>query len=160
MLRAIAALMTVLALGLHFGLTARNREAAAAASDEFRRVREEKREVAQGLARKLRLEDARRRTGRLVPSESGVTPARAARLQVVRSLQGSGLSRVRLGVTPSARPPVAVSVRLTGEGSFEEVVRLAGDVARPGSGLLFQKVGLQTSDDRVGLLLQAAGLGQ
>jgi hypothetical protein len=77
---------------------------------------------------------------------------------VGRSLEGSGVSRVRLGVSQGTRPPLVVSVRLSGEGSFDDVLKLAGEVVRPGSGLLLEQVALQTGGDRVGLRLDAVGV--
>jgi hypothetical protein len=53
-----------------------------------------------------------------------------------------------------------VKVHLTGEGSFEDVLRFAGQVAGPGTGLLLEQVQLETQQDRVGLSLQALGLGR
>lgn len=157
-----AALLVLAALGVHLGFTARYRAQAASSADDFRRVRDQRREVNSRLAQKVRLEDAQRRAGRLpAEGERGpLTPARAARLQVVRSLQGSGIERVHLGVAPAPRSPQSVNVRLSGEGSFEDVVRFAGEVARPGSGLLLQQVALDTQQDRVGLSLEAMGLGR
>jgi hypothetical protein len=160
--RVAAGLIALVAAGVHLGLTTRYRAEAAAAADEFRQVRDERRRVAGQLGQKLRLEDAQRRAGRLPAEGEGgpLTPARAARLQVVRSLEGSGIERVRLGVAPALLPPKTVNVRLRGEGSFEDVVRFAGQVARPGSGLLLQEVALDTRQDRVGLSLDAMGLGR
>jgi hypothetical protein len=158
--RVVAALLALLAIAVHVGLTVRYRAQAAAAADEYRKVRDERRQVGARLALKLRLEDAQRRAGRLPAAEGGITPARAARLQVVRTLEGSGVSRVRLGVSPAVRIPQSVNVRLTGEGSFEDVVRFAGEIVRPGSGLLLQQVELANQDERVGLSLEALGLGR
>jgi hypothetical protein len=158
--RLAAALLALAALGVHLGFTSRYRAQASAAADEFRQVRDERRQVGSRLAQKVRLEDAQRRAGRLPAAEGGVTPTRAARLQVVRTLEGSGVSRVRLGVSPVLRSPLAVNVRLTGEGSFEDVLKFAGDIARPGSGLLLQQVGLETQNERVALSLDAMGLGR
>jgi hypothetical protein len=160
--RLVAGLLVLAAAAVHLGLTTRYRAQAAAAADEFRQVRDERRRVAARLAQKMRLEDARRRAGQLpAEGERGpLTPARAARLQIVRSLEGSGMERVRLGVAPSLLPPQSVKVRFTGEGSFEDVVRFAGHVARPGSGFLLQEVALDTRQDRVGLSLEAMGLGR
>jgi hypothetical protein len=157
-----AGLLVLAAVGVHVGLTTRYRFEAAAAADEFRQVREERRKVAVRLAKTVRLEDAQRRAGRLpAEGERGpLTPARAARLQVVRSLEGSGIERVRLGVAPALVVPQSVSVRLRGEGSFEDVVRFAGHIARPGSGLLLELVALDTRQERVGLSLEAMGLGR
>ena len=156
----LAALLALAAVAVYAGLTSRYRAQAAAAADEFRQVRDQRRQVASRLAQKQRLEDAQERTGRLPAIEGVTTPARAARLQIVRSLEGSGVSRVRLGVAPVARPPQAVSVRLKGEGTFEDVLRFAGHVVRPGSGLLLQQVELQNQEERVGLSLEALGLGR
>jgi hypothetical protein len=155
-----AAVLALAALGVHVGLTVRYRAQGAAAADDFRRLRDERRQVASRVAQKTRLEDAQRRAGRLPDAEGGLTPARAARLQVVRSLEGSGITRVRLGVSPGTRAPQAVSVRLTGEGSFEDVLRFSGAVVRPGSGLLLRQVALDTQDERVGLSLEAVGLAR
>lgn len=156
----LAGLLALAALAVHVGLTTRYRAQASASADQYRQVRDERRLVGSRLALELRLEDAQRRTGRLPAADPGLTPARAARLQVVRSLEGSGVSRVRLGVAPTPREPLLVNVRLTGEGSFEDVLRFAGQVVRPGSGLLLQEVALDTQDERVGLSLEAVGLGR
>ena len=158
--RVAAAVLALAALAVHLGLTSRYRTQAAAAADEFRQVRDERKQVGSRLAHKLRLEDAQRRAGQLPTAQGGLTPTRAARLQVVRSLQGSGVSRVHLGVAPAPRSPQAVNVRLTGEGSFEDVLRFAGHIVRPGSGLLLQDVALQNQDERVALVLEAVGVAR
>ncbi len=158
--RLAAALLALAAVGVHLGLTSRYRAEAAASADEFRRVRDERRTVGTRLAQKLRLEDAQRRAGHLPAAEGGLTPTRAARLQVVRTLEGSGMRAVRLGVTPEARSPRSVKVQLTGEGSFEDVLRFAGVIAGPGTGLLLEQVQLDHQQDHVGLSLEALGLGR
>ena len=160
--RLVAGLIVLASAAVHLGLTTRYRAEAAAAADEFRQVREERRRVAARLAEKTRLEDARRRAGELpAEGERGpLTPARAARLQIVRSLEGSGMERVRLGVAPAVLPARSVKVRFSGEGSFEDVVRFSGHGARAGSGLLLQEVALDTREDRVALSLEAMGLGR
>ena len=160
--RVAAGLLVLAAVAVHLGLTTRYRAEASSSADEFRQVRDERRRVAGQLARSLRLEDAQRRAGRLPAQGEGgpLTPARAARLQVVRSLEGSGIEHVRFGVAPALVRPQAVNVKLKGEGSFEDVVRFAGHVARPGSGFLLQQVALDTQRERVGLSLEALGLGQ
>lgn len=154
--RALAALLALAALGVHFGLTATYRARAERAADEYRRVRDERRQITSRVAQAVRLQDAQRRARRLPAAGIELTPARAARLQVVRSLEGSGIQRVRLGVAPGR---LAASVRLTGEGSFDDVVRFAGEVVRPGSGLLLRQVALQAKAEAVGLTLEADGVG-
>lgn len=159
-LRLVAGGLALAALGVHFGVVARQQGRATVAAEEYRRLRDERQQVAGRLAQKARLEDAQRRAGRLPSRDGALTPARAARLQVVKALAGSGVSNVRLGVAPAVRPPLAVSVRLSGEGSFDDVLRLAGGVAGPGSGLLLQQVAIETRDSRVGLSMDAVGVGQ
>ena len=158
--RLAAALLVLAAVGVHLGLTSAYRAEAAAAADDFRRVRDERRTIGTRLAQKLRLEDAQRRAGHLPAAEAGLTPTRAARLQVVRTLEGSGMRGVRLGVTPEARSPRSVRVHLTGEGSFEDVLRFAGQMAGPGTGLLLEQVELDTQQDLVGLSIDAMGLAR
>jgi hypothetical protein len=155
--RLVAGGLALAALVVHFGLAVRYREQASAAADAFRRLRDERHKVSGRLAQEQRLEDAQRRAGRLTTTEGSPTPTRAARLQVLRSLEGSGVTQVRLGVSPAGRP-LSVNVRLSGEGSYDEVVKLSGDVARAGTGLLLQQVALENREDRVILSLEAVGL--
>jgi hypothetical protein len=157
--RLLAGALALAAVLVQFGLAAPFRLRASASADEFRRVRDERQQVAVRLAQKVRLEEAQRRTGRLPAADGARTPTRAARQHVVNALADSGVSRVRLGVTPSARPPLAVTVRLTGEGGFDDVVKLTGTIAGAGTGLLLQQVAFETRDARVGLTLEAVGVG-
>jgi hypothetical protein len=158
--RLVASALALAALGVHFGLVARQEGRAAMATDDYRRLRDERQQVAGRLARQARLENAQRRAGRLPNRDGALTPARAARLQIVKTLAGSGVSNVRIGVAPAGRPPLAVSVHLSGEGSFDDVLKLTGGVAGPGSGLLLQQVALEARDTRVSVSMDAVGVAQ
>src|SRR5439155_544823 len=65
---------------------------------------------------------------------------------------------VRLGVRPG-RPPASAAVALSAEGSFADVMSLARELSRAGRGLVLGRVRLEARSSRVGLDLEASGLG-
>jgi hypothetical protein len=157
-MRLLAAVLAVAAAAVHFAWTRPFRAESAAAGDEYRRLRDEKREATAALAQAARLADATSRVG-VVPGVTEGAPApRAARRLVVRALAASGVSTVRLRVAPG-RPPVAATVHLTGAGSLQEVAALAGELARPGNGLVLTAVSLTPRDGSVQLSFDAMALG-
>lgn len=82
---------------------------------------------------------------------------REIRRGVVDLVTRARVSAVRLGVRPG-RSPAAAAVSLSAEGSFADVVRLTGELARAGGGLVFERVRLASHAPRVGLDVQASGL--
>ena len=65
---------------------------------------------------------------------------------------------MRLGVRPG-RPPASASVALSAEGSFADVMSLTGELSRAGRGLVLDRVRLNARSSRVGLDVEALGLG-
>ena len=154
----VAALLLLAALAVHFAWTRPFRAKASAAAEEYRRVRDERRQAAADLARDARLAAAPARVG-VVPGASQSTPARAARRLMVDALAASGVANVKLQVTPSLRAPVGATVRLTGFGSLDDVARFTGELARPGNGLVLSSVGLVPRDGAVALSFEAVAMG-
>jgi hypothetical protein len=158
-LRLLASLLLLAALAVHVAWTRRFRAEAAAAAEEYRRVRDERRLAAAELAREARLAAATGRVG-VVPGTSPGTPAaRAARRLVVGALASSGVATVRLRVTPGGGAPVGASVHLNGIGSLDDVARFTGELARPGNGLVLQSIALVPRGGAVELSFGALALG-
>jgi hypothetical protein len=158
-MRLLAGLLALSALAVHIGFTSRFRAQAGAAADDFRRLRDERRQLTQRLDQRSRLHEAQRRAGRLAAEGGGQASVRAARISVVESLRDSGVEHVRLGVQPVTRGPLVATLRLTAEGAFDDVVRFAGHVVRPGTGLVLSRASLHTQPPGVVLSLEAVGLG-
>jgi hypothetical protein len=157
--RVAAALLLLAALAVHVAWTRRFRAEAAAAAEEYRRVRDERRQAVADLAREARLAAAPARVG-VVPGASQATPpARAARRLVVDALASSGVANVKLRVTPAVRAEAGASVHLTGVGSLDDVARFTGELARPGNGLVLSAVGLVPRDGEVALSFEALAIG-
>jgi hypothetical protein len=136
------------------------RRQAEVAADEYRRARDEARDIRTRLARLERRDAAHARaatalSGAATPGET----VRVVRRSVVQSLQGAHVSAVRLGVQ-AARPPFAARVRLSAEGPLEDVVTLAGRVSRPESGVILERVRFAPRADRVILDLEAVALAR
>jgi hypothetical protein len=115
---------------------------AAAAADEYRKTRDERREVRTRLARLQRREAVQRHAAQVIPA--GATPGdtvRAVRRVVVQTVASAGLSGVRLGVRPG-RAPVLAEVHLSTEGPFGDVVRLCGLLTRGETGLVLSQLRL------------------
>ena len=138
-----AVILLMVAAAIYAGLALPARRAAAEAGDEYRRARERRREAFGRLARIERLEAARQRAAASVTASPAATQAGSApvalRRSVLASLEGSGASNVRLAVH-AGRRPVAATFQLSARGPFLEAVRLAGHVARPGTGIVLQSV--------------------
>jgi hypothetical protein len=158
--RPAALLLAATAAVVYFGLALPARRAAADLGDEYRRIRERRREAAQRLSR-----TEREGLGRLVRRTQASTrepPTDALmslRRSVLKSIQASGVSNVRLSVNPG-RGPVAGTVHLSAEGRFDEVVSLSGAVAPPGSGIVLARVRISPAADTIALDLDALSLGE
>jgi hypothetical protein len=111
---------------------ARERDAYAAARRE--------RQQAQARLAPLEHRDRARRQAAAALAGAGQAeggPAAAVRRGVLATADRAGATRVRLGVRPGAGE---VSVRLAASASYADAVRLPGDVARPETGLVLQRV--------------------
>jgi hypothetical protein len=156
--RWIAAVLVAVGIVLYAAVAVPMRRQAEAAADDYRRARDEARDMRARLARLERRDAAHLRVASAL---AGATPAgtvRTVRRSVVQTLQNARVSGVRLGVT-AARAPYAARVHLSAVGSFPEVVALAGLVARPDTGVVLERVRLGPRGDGVTLDLDGVTLG-
>jgi len=150
--------LLALAAILYLAGAARFDSQAGSASDEYRQARDQRREVRSRLAELERRAAARARaTAVLAAARSAPSGVREIRRGVVDLVTRSRVSAVRLGVRPG-RPPASAAVALSAEGSFADVVRLTAELARAGSGLVFERVRLVSHAPRVGLDVEASGV--
>lgn len=150
----LVALPWLTALLLHVGVSVPVRANARVAADGFRDARRERRHLETRLASLERRESARQRAALAFSSSGSEGTVGAVRRAVVTALDGAPVSGVKLGVRPM-RAPRGAGVRLVVEGPFAEVLRLAGQLARAGSGLILEQVRLSRRPGRVALELQA-----
>jgi hypothetical protein len=156
--RVLALALLLATVAVYAGLTLPLQRKAAAAADAYRRARDERREARARLDEAQRRESALRRAApaagaSALPSD----PVGRTRHGIVASLEGAGLSGVRLAVRP-ASPPAAALIRLGGEGAFADVVRLTGELVRPGTGVVLERCQLSGHDSRLAVRLEGVGL--
>jgi hypothetical protein len=154
----VALTLLLATAAVYAGLTLPLQRKAAAAADAYRRARDERREA------RARLDEAQRRESalrRAAPAAGAAAvprdPVGQTRHGIVASLEGAGLSGVRLAVRP-ASPPAAALIRLGAEGDFADVVRLTGELVRPGTGVVLERFQLNGQDSRVAVRLEGVGL--
>ncbi|MBI3931851.1 MAG: hypothetical protein HY317_00420 [Acidobacteria bacterium] len=154
--RRVAAALLVLSGALWLGVARPARREAEAARQEHRRLLEARRQ-ARSRVERLESSDAahRRAAGALAAGGNAVT---ALRRWVLDALQGAPVRGVRLEVRP-APPPAAVSLHLAAEGPSGDVLLVAGEIARPGGGLVLDTVRLTRTPGGLLLGLDALGLG-
>lgn len=155
----LAAALALAAVGLHYGVSEPARLESARASDEHRRLRDERRELMRRLQPLERHEAARARAvAALVatPLPKAWEP-QLMRRSVLARLGERPLRGVRVAVRPS-RGASAASVSLTCEGELREVLSLVTDLVRPGSGLVLDRVRLGATPGGVQLELDAEGV--
>jgi type II secretory pathway component PulM len=158
--RWIGLALLAAAIVLYVGVARPAQREAAAAGDEYRRARDERRDARARLQRLERRVPALRAADAAAPAPAAPGErVRVVRRAVVRTVEEAGLSPVRLSVRPG-RPPAEVSVQLGAEGSFDEVVRFGGLVARPETGIVLQAFRLAPGHGRVTTVeLDAVALG-
>jgi hypothetical protein len=86
---------------------------------------------------------------------SGQGEPAALRRSVLATLEGSGASAVRLAVRPGPR---GATVRVSATAPYAEAVRLAGELARPGTGLVLEGVLFRPRTDRQQVTLDVEAL--
>ena len=157
-MRAVALALLLATAAVYAGLTLPLQRKAAAAAEAYRLARNERRDA------RARLDEAQRRESalrRAAPAPGGVAvpgdPVGQTRHGIVASLEGAGLSGVRLAVRP-ASPPAAALIRLGAEGAFADVVRLTGELVRPGTGVVLERYELSGQDSRVAVRVEGVGL--
>ena len=152
--RLAAALMLLGALGLHFGLAAPARRQRDGAREEFARLREER--------ERLRARAARLRPLAVsVRAPSGDAEAvRAVRQSFLRALEGLPLQAVRISAEPGRRGMVAARGSLAAEGRQVDLLRAAGRLAGPSSGVLLETVRLaRVPGEDLRLEIEASSVG-
>jgi hypothetical protein len=140
--RLLAAAPLVLAALLYAGVALPLRARAAAARDAYADARRD-RQQAQAALLPLERREAVRRQAQAAFAEAATREGGAAaalRRSVLGALDGSAASAVRLGVRPS---PVGPTVRVSAVAPYAEGLRIAGDLARPATGLVLQRVTLE-----------------
>jgi hypothetical protein len=155
----IALALLAAAAAVHVLVTMPAQRQAAVDGDEYRRIRDQRRQVQSRLARLERAESLRRQAAGVFNAPVSEDVVRLVRRSLIGSLEGAAVSKVRMSVRPGGREHVAASVTLNAEGEFEDVVRLSGHVARTGSGLVLQTVTFAQRRPGVGLLVEAVGPG-
>jgi len=155
MIARAAGVVLLLAAGLGYaGLVAPARREAAAARDGLARAREDRDRL------RVRLADLERRVQvwarvTTAPQESSRGEA-AGRLRraVLRAVEASRVSGVKLAVSPG-RAPVVAKLHLRAEGSFAVLVPLTGELVSGPPGLVVERLRLGPKDDLVVAELEA-----
>jgi hypothetical protein len=158
--RWMAAVLFVAAAGLYVGVARPAERLAGAAGDEYRKARDERREIRTRLTQLERRDAARRRAARVLgtASPSGEESVRRVRRSVVQVLSAVKVGGIRLSVQPG-RAPVGARVRLSAQGSYDEIVRLCAGLARPETGLVLNRVDLRPTSAGTSLEVDALGFG-
>jgi hypothetical protein len=155
--RLLALGLLAAAAAVHALVTVPLQRQAAIDGAEYRRVRDARRLVQARLARLERAETLRRQAAAVFRAPAPEEIVRIARRSLIGSLGDAPVSNVHLSVRPGGREHVATAVTLDADGGFEDVIRLSGHVARPGSGLVLQSVTFTSRRRSVSLSLEAVG---
>jgi hypothetical protein len=155
-MRVLSLALLAAAAALHLLVTVPLQRQAGAHGDEYRRLRDERRQVHGRLARWQRAETLRRQAASVFTAGGSEDVVRLVRRSLVHSLEGSPVAGVRISVRPG-RDQVAAAVSVTAEGDFGEVVRLASHLVRAGSGLVLQTVLFSPRSPAVGMTMEAFG---
>ena len=128
--------------------------------DEYRRLRDERRQLESRTGGLLRAGTARRRALSALASSPGGA-LKNARRAAVACVAEAELGEVRIGVKPAKLGSVegAAQVRIQGSGSFAEVVKLASQLTKEPAGFLLDQVSFTPRGERVEVAIEAWGLG-
>ena len=155
--RAAAAALFAMAALLYAALVWPARQAVPGLEQEAARTQRECDHLRASLAEIERHEEARARMAAPVPASLGRADlANELRQSMVSLLDRSAAKNVRLTVA-KGEPPVAAQARLSAEGSFAELVRLSGLLARPG-GLVLEEVRFSPAPSGLTLNLEGIAL--
>jgi len=150
--RLAAAVLLLVAAGLHVGVTLPARRQRDEARDEFARGREE-RERLRAQAARL---DQRAPVGQA--PEGDAAAARALRQALLRATEGLDLQAVQISATPGRRRTAAARGWLVAEGRQADLLRAAGRLAEPSSGVLLERVALTEVQGAIALRVEAYSL--
>jgi hypothetical protein len=134
--RLAAAVLLLVAVGLHLGVTLPARRQRDEARDEFARGREER--------ERLRAQTARldQRPPAVRAPAGDAAAARALRLSLLRATDGLALRGVQIAAAPGRRGAAAARGRLVAEGSQTDLLRAAGRLAEASSGIQLERMAL------------------
>jgi hypothetical protein len=155
--RLLALGLLAAATAVHVLVTLPLQRQAASDGAEYRRARDARRRVHARLARLERAEMLRRQAAAVFKAAAAGETVRIARRSLIGSLGGVPVSNVRISARPGTGQHVATAVTLDADGAFDDVIRLSGHVARPGSGLVLQAVSFVARERSVRLSLEAVG---
>ena len=147
--RVCAAVLVIAALGLHLGVTLPAGRERDAARSGFARAREQRERL---RAEAVRLE-RRAAAGRAPAGEAAA--ARALRLSLLRAIEGLPLGGVRVGAESGRGSRVAARGKLVAEGRQADLLRAAGRLAEPSSGVRLERVSLVEAGGGVRLEIDA-----
>lgn len=141
--RVVAALLLLAALGLHLGVASPARRQRDAARAEFARLRKERERVRVEVAR-LHRQAASARAPR-----GDAEAARALRRSLLEAVDSLPLRAVRISAEAGRPGVVAARGSVTAEGGQADLLRAAGKLAEPSSGVVLASVRLAyaTGDD-------------
>ena len=140
--RVVAAVLAAAAVGVHLGVSVPARRQRDEAREAFARAREE-RERLRNQAKHLE-----RRAAATVRAPAGeAAAARALRLSLLGATHGLALESIRIGAEAGQRGAVAARGTLAAVGRQADLLRLAGRLALPASGVVVERVRLAESRD-------------
>ena len=155
--RLFAVLLLAGAGLVQVGVAIPARRQVVASQGEFRRLRDQARSAREELAEAQARLAPRSRAIAILSRASGPAGEALAELraELLESVESFPVRDVRLEVSPQP-PPLAGRFRLGASGPYRSVVALAGDLARPESGMVVEQVALRPG--RGGVTLDVQGL--
>lgn len=158
--RGVGIVLFLLAALVYLLVSMPARQAADEAAEQTERARAQRREAGTRLAAVQKRAAFLTRAVALMPQlpAGRDSSVQSVRSRIVRSLREAGVSHVRLEVKPAAAPAVA-DISLSAESSFEGVIRLIRHVVSRDSGLVLERVALNSGPSGLTLTLEAAALG-
>jgi hypothetical protein len=158
--RLLALALLAAAAAVHVAVTRPAQRQAAIGQEQYRRIRDERRQAQSRVARFDRAEALRRQAAAVFTAPAAEDSVRLVRRELIGSLEGVPVSNVRMSVRPGTGRDQVAAVTLAADGDFEDVVRLSGHLARAGSGLVLRSVSFTRGPSRVGLTVEAVGPGR
>jgi len=136
--RLVALGLLAAAAALHVGITLPARRERDEARAAFAQQREQRERLRVGVARLER----RASEVRASAPEGDAAAARALRLALLAATRGLGIDDVQIASHPQRRGTTAARGRLVGTGGQADVLRTAGRLADPESGVLLERLEL------------------
>jgi hypothetical protein len=140
--QAVAVVLAAAALGVHFGVSLPARRHRDDAREAFARAREERERL---RAEAKHLEQRAAATVRAPSGEAAA--ARALRLSLLGATHGLALESLRIGVEAGQRGAAAARGTLGAVGRQADLLRVAGRLGLPSSGVVVEQVRFAESRD-------------